>query len=305
MAIGALAVLLLASCGHQVSRSHTVTQKQAATAAQPITVEPATISVLVDSGMDPAIQAAIQQIGNAYPQLKFQVSSTPDTLASATLLQNHFDLAVLSIKPPPPIESQLDPAYSFSIAPTKVWLTVELPGVTGLVLDAKALSGILSGTVGTWNAAAISSLNPGQNTPPIPVTVSEPATNGVTAYLLEQYLGTVAIPRPATASTNCPTTVGCLDISTSQPATTSANPRQIEISLLDKDQSAQPPTSPDYPLTSSETSMILAPNSEPDKQLGALLLVKYLLNSRHSPQLDSQLQAVTSAIYATDRALLS
>ena len=93
-------------------------------------------------------------------------------------------------------------------------LAYNLPGITGLKLDATTLAGIFQGTIKTWNDPAIKALNPSANLPSTPITLEVRADSSGTTANFSQYLvdaagsawklstaSTITWPKTAHAST--------------------------------------------------------------------------------------------------------
>jgi phosphate transport system substrate-binding protein len=67
-------------------------------------------------------------------------------------------------------------------------IAYNLPGVTGLKLDATTLAGIFQGTIKTWNDPAIKALNPGANLPSSSITLAVRSDGSGTTANFSQYL---------------------------------------------------------------------------------------------------------------------
>ena len=67
-------------------------------------------------------------------------------------------------------------------------LAYNLPGVTGLKLDATTLAKIFQGTITTWNDPAIKALNPGASLPSTTITLEVRADSSGTTANFSQYL---------------------------------------------------------------------------------------------------------------------
>jgi phosphate transport system substrate-binding protein len=93
-------------------------------------------------------------------------------------------------------------------------LAYNLPGITGLKLDATTLANIFQGTITTWNAPAIKALNPGLSLPSTSITLEVRADSSGTTANFSQYLvdaaasawklgtaSTITWPKTAHAST--------------------------------------------------------------------------------------------------------
>jgi len=93
-------------------------------------------------------------------------------------------------------------------------LAYNLPGITGLKLDATTLAGIFQGTIKTWNDPAIKALNPGLSLPSTSITLEVRADSSGTTANFSQYLvdaagsawklstaSTITWPKTAHAST--------------------------------------------------------------------------------------------------------
>ena len=93
-------------------------------------------------------------------------------------------------------------------------LAYNLPGITGLKLDATTLAGIFQGTITTWNDPAIKALNPGLSLPSSSITLEVRADSSGTTANFSQYLvdaagsawklksaSTITWPKTAHAST--------------------------------------------------------------------------------------------------------
>jgi phosphate transport system substrate-binding protein len=93
-------------------------------------------------------------------------------------------------------------------------LAYNLPGITGLKLDATTLAGIFQGTITTWNDPAIKALNPSLSLPSSSITLEVRADSSGTTANFSQYLvdaagsawklktaSTITWPKTAHAST--------------------------------------------------------------------------------------------------------
>ncbi len=67
-------------------------------------------------------------------------------------------------------------------------IAYNLPGVTGLKLDATTLAGIFQGTIKTWDDPAIKALNPGVNLPSSTITLAVRSDSSGTTANFSQYL---------------------------------------------------------------------------------------------------------------------
>jgi phosphate transport system substrate-binding protein len=67
-------------------------------------------------------------------------------------------------------------------------IAYNLPGVTGLKLDATTLAGIFQGTIKTWNDPAIKALNPSANLPSSAITLAVRSDSSGTTANFSQYL---------------------------------------------------------------------------------------------------------------------
>jgi phosphate transport system substrate-binding protein len=67
-------------------------------------------------------------------------------------------------------------------------MAYNLPGVTGLKLDATVLAGIFQGTVKTWDDPAIKALNPGMSLPSTTITLAVRSDSSGTTANFSQYL---------------------------------------------------------------------------------------------------------------------
>jgi phosphate transport system substrate-binding protein len=67
-------------------------------------------------------------------------------------------------------------------------IAYNLPGVTGLKLDATVLAGIFQGTIKTWDDPAIKALNPGANLPSSTITLAVRSDSSGTTANFSQYL---------------------------------------------------------------------------------------------------------------------
>jgi len=67
-------------------------------------------------------------------------------------------------------------------------MAYNLPGVTGLKLDATVLAGIFQGTVKTWDDPAIKALNPSANLPSTTITLAVRSDSSGTTANFSQYL---------------------------------------------------------------------------------------------------------------------
>jgi phosphate transport system substrate-binding protein len=67
-------------------------------------------------------------------------------------------------------------------------MAYNLPGVTGLKLDATVLAGIFQGTIKTWDDPAIKALNPGMSLPSTTITLAVRSDSSGTTANFSQYL---------------------------------------------------------------------------------------------------------------------
>jgi phosphate transport system substrate-binding protein len=67
-------------------------------------------------------------------------------------------------------------------------MAYNLPGVTGLKLDATVLAGIFQGTIKTWDDPAIKALNPGASLPSTSITLAVRSDSSGTTANFSQYL---------------------------------------------------------------------------------------------------------------------
>lgn len=67
-------------------------------------------------------------------------------------------------------------------------MAYNLPGVTGLKLDATTLAGIFQGTIKTWDDPAIKALNPGMSLPSTTITLAVRSDSSGTTANFSQYL---------------------------------------------------------------------------------------------------------------------
>ncbi len=112
--------------------------------------------------------------------------------AGRTALYSNTVLFAGSDSPIPASEKSKVPAGKtvlyFPVQIGPIAMAYNLPGVTGLKLDATVLAGIFSGSIKTWNDPAIKALNPGANLPSTAITpVVRSDSSGTTANF-SQYL---------------------------------------------------------------------------------------------------------------------
>jgi phosphate transport system substrate-binding protein len=67
-------------------------------------------------------------------------------------------------------------------------IAYNLPGITGLKLDATVLAGIFQGTIKTWNDPSIKALNPSANLPSSTITLAVRSDSSGTTANFSQYL---------------------------------------------------------------------------------------------------------------------
>ncbi len=283
----ALLAFVVASCGTAAKPVASTPPSKVPAAVQPPLLAPLTLPVAVESEERVLVNAAAAELKRSQPQVSVTPFPLTATAASEQLLSRQPEMAVLAVSPPDAVRAQLGAAAEINIGVNRVWLGYDLPGVDALVLDAKTIAGIVSGKLSTWNAPEIAALNPSASLPPTPITISPIGGSSAILAILENYaqaplkLGAVSTPR-------CATTIGCLDLTLSQPTLPTA-------SALTSNQTATPPAAEDYPLASPMMAIIEPDPAHPQIELAAILLAIQLVEKiPFSPQQQADLARLAS-----------
>jgi phosphate transport system substrate-binding protein len=190
-----LAALALAACSSSSSSSTTASTSTSATASAPA------------SSSAPAASGTIEAAGSTF-QTNFQQSAIAEFKSvqpgitvdyagggSSTGRTDLYKSSVLfagSDSPIPAKEKSEVPAGKtvlyFPVQVGPIAIAYNLPGVTGLKLNAAVLAGIFQGTIKTWDDPAIKALNSGLSLPSSNITLEVRSDGSGTTANFSQYL---------------------------------------------------------------------------------------------------------------------
>jgi phosphate transport system substrate-binding protein len=136
-------------------------------------------------------QSAISAFHSANPNITIDY----DPVGSGTGRSDLYSNTVLfagSDSPVPAKEASEVPAGKtilyFPVQIGPIAIAYNLPGITGLKLDATVLAGIFQGTIKTWNDPSIKALNPSANLPSSTITLAVRSDSSGTTANFSQYL---------------------------------------------------------------------------------------------------------------------
>ena len=136
-------------------------------------------------------QSAISAFQKVDPNITVDYDPVGSSSGRADLYSNTV-LFAGSDSPVPSKEASKVPAGKtilyFPVQIGPIAMAYNLPGVTGLKLDATVLAGIFQGTIKTWNDPAIKALNPGANLPSTSITLAVRSDGSGTTANFSQYL---------------------------------------------------------------------------------------------------------------------
>ena len=265
----AILAAAVASCGNAAKPAVPTPPSKSPATVQPPVLPPTSLPVAIEPGTERLVASAIAGLHHSQPQVSVKPSQVAPASAPREFLSHQPPLAVLAVSLPTPVQAQLGAAAAVDLGVTRVWLGYNLPGVSSLVLDSKAIVGIISGKLSTWNAPEIAALNPSESLPPSPITISPVGSSSATMAILEGYAAAV-LKVGAVSTPRCTTTIGCLDIALSQPALPVA-------SALTANQTATLPLAAGYPLATPVEAIIAPDHAHPAVELAATLLTIQLV----------------------------
>ncbi len=136
-------------------------------------------------------QTAISAFKSVSPNITVDYASVGSGSGRADLYANTV-LFAGSDSPVPAKEASKVPAGKtilyFPVQVGPIALAYNLPGITGLKLDATVLAGIFQGTIKTWNDPAIKALNSGMSLPGTTITLAVRSDGSGTTQNFSQYL---------------------------------------------------------------------------------------------------------------------
>jgi phosphate transport system substrate-binding protein len=187
-----IAALALAACSSSSSSS---TSAAATSAAGGSSASTSTASGTIKAAGS-TFQTNFQQSAiSAFKSVDPNVTVDYDPVGSGTGRSDLYSNTVLlagSDSPIPAKEKSEVPAGKtvlyFPVQIGPIAMAYNLPGVTGLKLDATVLAGIFQGTIKTWDDPAIKALNPGASLPSTSITLAVRSDSSGTTQNFSQYL---------------------------------------------------------------------------------------------------------------------
>ncbi len=196
----AIAVLAMAACSSSSSSSSSTAASSAASTPAAGTSSSAaaasgTINASGSSFQNTYQQAAIQAFKSANPSITVNYNSVGSGTGRSNLYSNTV-LFAGSDSPIPASEKSKVPAGKtvlyFPVFIGPITLSYNLPGVTGLQLDATTIAKIFQGQITTWNDPAIKALNPSANLPSTAITPAVRSDSSGTTQNFALYLTNAA-----------------------------------------------------------------------------------------------------------------
>jgi phosphate transport system substrate-binding protein len=189
-----IAALALAACSSSSSSSSS-SSAAAATSAASSSSSTSTASGTIKAAGS-TFQTNFQQSAiSAFKSVDPNVTVDYDPVGSGTGRSDLYSNTVLlagSDSPIPAKEKSEVPAGKtvlyFPVQIGPIAMAYNLPGVTGLKLDATVLAGIFQGTIKTWDDPAIKALNPGASLPSTSITLAVRSDSSGTTQNFSQYL---------------------------------------------------------------------------------------------------------------------
>jgi phosphate transport system substrate-binding protein len=191
-----LAALALAACSSSSSSSTTpagssATASSTASSSASAAAVSGTLNGAGSTFQTNFQQAAISEFTSANPGVKVNY----DAVGSGTGRSDLYSNTVLyagSDSPIPASEASKVPAGKtvlyFPVQIGPISIAYNLPGVTGLKLNASVLSSIFQGEIKTWNDPAIKALNPSASLPSTSITLEVRSDGSGTTANFSQYL---------------------------------------------------------------------------------------------------------------------
>ena len=188
------AALGLAACSSSGSSS-TTTSGSSATSSASSSASSSTVSGTIKAAGS-TFQTNFQQTAiSAFKSVDPNVTVDYDPVGSGTGRADLYSNTVLfagSDSPVPAKEASKVPAGKtilyFPVQIGPIAMAYNLPGVTGLKLDATVLAGIFQGTIKTWDDPAIKALNSGLSLPSTTITLAVRSDSSGTTQNFSQYL---------------------------------------------------------------------------------------------------------------------
>lgn len=135
------------------------------------------------TGKNPGLKVNYQGVGSGAGITAFQAGTV--NFAASDVPMSASDLAK--------VPASAGPVIQIPDILGGVSISYDLPGVTTrLRFDAATLAGVFDGTIKTWNAPQIKSLNPGVTLPSNAITPEVRADSSGTTYIFSDYLTTAA-----------------------------------------------------------------------------------------------------------------
>ena len=194
-----IAALAIAACSSSSSSSSSSTPSGSSAASSPAASGAAsgsgTINASGSSFQNTYQQAAIQAFKSVNPGITVNYQSVGSGTGRSNLYSNTV-LFAGSDSPIPDSEKSKVPAGKtvlyFPVFIGPITLSYNLPGVTGLKLDATTIAKIFQGSIKTWNDPAIKALNPSANLPSTAITTAVRSDSSGTTQNFALYLQNAA-----------------------------------------------------------------------------------------------------------------
>jgi len=190
--VAAVATALgLAACSSSSSSSAATGTSSSATSSASSSTVSGTIKAAGSTFQTNFQQEAISAFKSVDPNITVDYDPVGSGTGRADLYANTV-LFAGSDSPVPAKEASKVPAGKtilyFPVQIGPIAMAYNLPGVTGLKLDATTLAGIFQGTIKTWDDPAIKALNPGMSLPSTSITLAVRSDGSGTTANFSQYL---------------------------------------------------------------------------------------------------------------------
>jgi phosphate transport system substrate-binding protein len=187
-----IAALALAACSSSSSSSTSAAATSAAGGSSASTsTASGTIKAAGSTFQTNFQQSAIAAFKSVDPSVTVDYDSVGSGTGRSDLYSNTVLLAGSDSSIPAKEKSEVPAGKTVLYFPVQIGpiaMAYNLPGVTGLKLDATVLAGIFQGTIKTWDDPAIKALNPGASLPSTSITLAVRSDSSGTTANFSQYL---------------------------------------------------------------------------------------------------------------------
>jgi phosphate transport system substrate-binding protein len=186
-----LAALALAACSSSSSTTTSTGSSATASSSASTAAASGTIKAAGSTFQTNFQQAAISEFKTVQPGVTVDYDSVGSGTGRSDLYSNTVLFAGSDSSIPAKEKSEVPAGKTVLYFPVQVGpisIAYNLPGVTGLKLNAAVLAGIFQGTIKTWDDSQIKKLNPGASLPSTAITLEVRSDGSGTTANFSQYL---------------------------------------------------------------------------------------------------------------------